>query len=123
MNILLHYAVLLSDYNKINSQRHYTHDNILPGITKHNNGIIHQNKETEVGREVVSFIVFNATFNNILVISWPSILLVEETRAPRVNQGREVRLQDKGKDKYYGKLSYLNLLQSNQQFLRIIFNL
>ena len=23
--------------------------------------------------------VFNATFNNILVISWPSVLLVEET--------------------------------------------
>jgi hypothetical protein len=24
------------------------------------------------------FMVFNATFNNILVISWPSVLLVEE---------------------------------------------
>jgi hypothetical protein len=28
---------------------------------------------------------FNATFNNILVISWGSVLLVEETRAPREN--------------------------------------
>jgi len=26
--------------------------------------------------------VFNATFNNILVISWRSVLLVEETGAP-----------------------------------------
>ena len=31
----MHYAVLLSDYNKINSQRHYTYyDNILVDIKK-----------------------------------------------------------------------------------------
>jgi hypothetical protein len=29
------------------------------------------------------FRVFNATFNNISVISWPSVLLVEETSVPR----------------------------------------
>jgi len=29
--------------------------------------------------------VFNATFNNISVISWRSILLVEETGVPREN--------------------------------------
>jgi hypothetical protein len=29
--------------------------------------------------------VFNATFNNILVISWHSILLVEETGVPEEN--------------------------------------
>ena len=29
--------------------------------------------------------VFNATFNNISVISWLSILLVEETEVPREN--------------------------------------
>jgi hypothetical protein len=28
------------------------------------------------------FIVFNATFNNISVISWRSVLLVEETGGP-----------------------------------------
>ena len=28
------------------------------------------------------FMVFNATFNNISVISWRSVLLVEETRVP-----------------------------------------
>jgi len=28
------------------------------------------------------FIVFDATFNNISVISWRSVLLVEETGAP-----------------------------------------
>jgi hypothetical protein len=29
--------------------------------------------------------VFNATFNNILAISWWSVLLLEETRVPREN--------------------------------------
>ena len=29
--------------------------------------------------------VFNITFNNISVISWQSVLLVEETRVPRIN--------------------------------------
>jgi hypothetical protein len=29
------------------------------------------------------FMVFNATFNNISVISWQSVLLVEETRVPK----------------------------------------
>jgi hypothetical protein len=33
----------------------------------------------------VWFIVFNATFNNISVTSWQSVLLVEETGAPREN--------------------------------------
>jgi hypothetical protein len=31
------------------------------------------------------FIMFNATFNNISVISWRSILLMEETRGPGEN--------------------------------------
>ena len=35
---------------------------------------------TRVG--FVWFIVFNATFNNISVISWRSVLLVEETGVP-----------------------------------------
>jgi hypothetical protein len=30
---------------------------------------------------------FNATFNNILVISWQSALLVKETGVPGENQG------------------------------------
>ena len=32
----------------------------------------------------VGFMVFNATFNNLLVISWLSVLLVEETGGPGV---------------------------------------
>ena len=32
----------------------------------------------------VRVIVFNATFNNISVISWQSVLLVEETRVPGI---------------------------------------
>ena len=35
--------------------------------------------------EGVRFMVFNATFNNISVISWRSVLLVDETRAPEEN--------------------------------------
>jgi hypothetical protein len=31
------------------------------------------------------FVVFNATFNNISILSWRSVLLVEETRVPREN--------------------------------------
>ena len=31
------------------------------------------------------FMVFNATFNKISVISWESVLLVEETRVPGEN--------------------------------------
>jgi hypothetical protein len=30
-------------------------------------------------------VLFNATFNNISVISWRSVLLVEETRVPGEN--------------------------------------
>jgi hypothetical protein len=33
----------------------------------------------------VRVIVFNATFNNISVISWQSVLSVEETGVPREN--------------------------------------
>jgi hypothetical protein len=34
---------------------------------------------------LVGFIVFNVTFNNISVISWRSVLLVEETGVPGEN--------------------------------------
>jgi hypothetical protein len=37
-----------------------------------------------VGWLVGWFIVFNAIFNNISVISWQSVLLVEETEYPQV---------------------------------------
>jgi hypothetical protein len=33
----------------------------------------------------IGFMVFNATFNNIAVISWQSVLLVEETGVPGEN--------------------------------------
>ena len=33
----------------------------------------------------VRIMVFNATFNNISVISWQSVLLMEETEKPREN--------------------------------------
>ena len=39
---------------------------------------------------MVRFMVFNATFNNISVISWQSVLLVEETGVPGENHGPAV---------------------------------
>ena len=35
--------------------------------------------------DVVCLMVFNVTFNNITVISWRSVLLVEETEGPGEN--------------------------------------
>jgi hypothetical protein len=40
---------------------------------------------TYVSLKFVCLMVFNNTFNNISVISWRSVLLVEETREPREN--------------------------------------
>jgi hypothetical protein len=37
----------------------------------------------ERGVRGVSVMMFNATFNNISVISWMSVLLVEETGVPK----------------------------------------
>jgi hypothetical protein len=34
---------------------------------------------------IVCLMVFNATFNNISVISWQSVLLMEETGGPEEN--------------------------------------
>ena len=34
---------------------------------------------------LVGFMVFDATFNNILALSWQSVILVEETRVPGEN--------------------------------------
>jgi hypothetical protein len=41
--------------------------------------------EEKAGEMGFSVIMFNATFNNISVISWQSVLLVEETGVPREN--------------------------------------
>jgi hypothetical protein len=46
------------------------------------------------------FMVFNVTFNNISVISWISVLLVEEIGIP------EERLQTEGYNFFYKKVSY-----------------
>ena len=48
------------------------------------NIIIRTKKGGTTGR-LTGVMVFNATFNNISVISWRSALLVEETEVPREN--------------------------------------
>ena len=40
-------------------------------------------REFKMIKCLVWFMVFNATFNNISVISWQSVLLVEKTRVPK----------------------------------------
>ena len=47
----------------------------------------------------VWFIVFNATFNNISVISWRSVILVEETRTAEENHRPDI-------DKLYHIMRY-----------------
>ena len=47
------------------------------------------------GFVLVGFLVFNATFNNISVISWQSVLLVEETDEPGENHQNLSQVTDK----------------------------
>jgi hypothetical protein len=49
-----------------------------------------------IGGHRVRVMVFNTTFNNISVITWQSVLLVEETRVP----------PKKNTDKLYHKMLY-----------------
>jgi hypothetical protein len=50
----------------------------------HRNDKRGQKRSPEIVR-IVSVMVFDTTFNNISVISWQSVLLVEETGVPGVN--------------------------------------
>ena len=61
----------------------YALSNLKPGIF--NNYIRMYNVYLRKYLVVVVVMVFNATFNNISVISWWSVLLVEETGVPREN--------------------------------------
>jgi hypothetical protein len=45
--------------------------------------------------------VFNATFNNISVISWQSVLLVEETEVPEENHRSVTGLSIRGGTRYF----------------------
>jgi hypothetical protein len=51
---------------------------------------------------VFGFMVINATFNNITVMSWRSVLLVEETGVPGENH---LKKADMGQKDYHGFLS------------------
>jgi hypothetical protein len=52
----------------------------------------------------VRIMVFNATFNNISVISWWSVLLVDETRVPGENHHPAIS--------HWQTLSYIVLLST-----------
>ena len=62
--------------------------------------------------------VFNATFNNISVISWWSVLLVEETGVPRENHWPSRR-----SDKFYLSVYDCLILTLNWICLSIIFHI
>jgi hypothetical protein len=49
------------------------------------NSILSQSHDINVAEKLSLVVVFNATFNNISVISWRSVLLVEETGGPGEN--------------------------------------
>ena len=51
----------------------------------------HVTSSSYVGRCSVRVMVFNATFNNISVISWRSVLFVEESRVPEENRRSTTR--------------------------------
>jgi hypothetical protein len=46
---------------------------------------LNSSKKVEYFNGLVGFMVFNTTFNNISVILWWSVLLVEETSVPGEN--------------------------------------
>jgi len=54
---------------------------------------------------LVGFIVLNATFKNISVISWRSVLLVEETSVPGENHLQKWRKNQKHKINFSLQLS------------------
>jgi hypothetical protein len=58
----------------------YVYHNILPQMAT----VIVLMHQMSVSM-IVCLMVFNATFNNISVISWQSVLLMEETGGPEEN--------------------------------------
>ena len=75
---------------KTNGTGIFLHFKILYKLQTHMSEII---KETTING-YVSVTVLNTTFNNISVISWQSVLLVEKTGVPRENH-RPTQVTDK----------------------------
>jgi hypothetical protein len=60
-------------------------DTILPEAKKRNNQAEPLLQDVPMETTGVCLMVFNTTFNNISVISWQSVLLVEKTGGSREN--------------------------------------
>ena len=65
----------LTLYKRLIQPAHWKYYLAIKGVMLHLGDLI-----TKVTNYMVRVIVFNATFNNISVLSWQSVLLVEETR-------------------------------------------
>ena len=77
INILSLVIMILLNTGKLS--QHYN-----AGKISEHDGIGKELQHYAIGK-VGCFIVLNATFNNISVISWRSVLLVEESGVPREN--------------------------------------
>ena len=78
------YTELIKCGNKIITRYHYFKQQTTFDIHLIVLIIRHQNK-------MVTVMVLNATFNNILVISWRSVLFVDETIVPTDLRRRQVK--------------------------------
>ena len=64
----------------------YVLSSILADQQRKEEKYTHSKRQHKITKEIrVTIIAFNATFNNISVISWRSVLLVEETRVSGEN--------------------------------------
>jgi hypothetical protein len=60
--------------------------------------------------------VFNATLNNIAVLSWQSVLLVGESRVSAENNRPVVSQQVTQSGKFYTGISYVNMVSVNIKY-------
>ena len=92
---------LLTPFSVYSCNRH--DDNIRNNSGDSSSGVQGQGKNDMF--DCLFFLVFNATFNNISVISWGSVLLVEETGVPGENHLPEYTPPIL--DKYSGPVTFI----------------
>jgi len=79
------YTLMSVCTDQYDEQRNCSHHTCRPSITYISNILSYPTSSPLSAMVSFRFVEFNATFNNISVISWRSVLLVEETRVPGEN--------------------------------------